>query len=276
MSKKSLPSPPLPQHSTASFAKHEGLALLQRTMERHVDLSASERALLARYEQDPISTQKKALLWRAGTQVGELFILQSGWATTTRLSRDGEQQVIELMLPGDIIGLSEFTFAKHLSEASMITRGSIQSFPHENIVDIIEASTPITIALFANISRHQALITERMLNAFHRSARSQVLHFIIETFFRLDKIHHVELASFAFPVSQRLLASILGLTPVHINRIFKALEQDGLLKKFRDRIEVYDAKRVMEEAEFDTDYLAADMDGMKERLAMLSPSDGSS
>jgi len=261
--------------NTASSASHEGPTLLQRTMERHVDLSNDERALLAQYEQHPRSTQKKALLWRAGTRVGELFILQSGWATTTRLSRDGEQQIIELMLPGDIIGLSEFTFAKHLTEARMITQGSIQSFPHENIVDIIAASTPITVALFANISRQHALVTERMLNAFHRSARSRVLHFIIETFFRLEKIHHVELASFAFPISQRLLANMLGLTPVHINRIFKALEQDGLLKKFRDRIEIHDAKRVMEEAEFDNDYLAGDVNGLQERLAMLFPSDGS-
>lgn len=270
MSNKITPHP-----KTASSAKHAGLTLLQRTMERHVGLSASERALLAQYEQNPISTRKEALLWRAGNKVGELFILQSGWATTTRLSRDGEQQIIELMLPGDIIGLGEFTFAKHLTEARMITQGSVQSFPHENIVDIIAASTPITVALFANISRQHALVTERMLNAFHRNSRSRVLHFIIETFFRLEKIHHVELASFAFPVSQRLLANMLGLTPVHINRIFKGLEQDGLLKKFRDRIEIYDVKGVMEEAEFDNDYLAGDVDGLKERLAMLSPSDGS-
>ncbi|CAM3416973.1 Crp/Fnr family transcriptional regulator [Halomonas lysinitropha] len=238
-------------------------------MARHVDLSASDKDLLAGFEQSPQSIDKKTLLWRAHAKVGELYLLQSGWAITLRLSRDGEQQVIELLLPGDIVGLGEFTFMKHVSDANMVTQGTVVPFPHENIVDIISASTSIAIALFANISRQQALVTERMLIAHHRSARSRLLHFIIETFFRLDKIHHVDLAAFAFPVSQRLLANILGLSPVHINRLLKTLEQDGILKKFRGHIAVYDAKRMFEEAEFDTDYLGDEMDGLTERLAQL-------
>ncbi|MBB3189133.1 Crp/Fnr family transcriptional regulator [Halomonas cerina] len=245
------------------------MSLLQTTMGRHVELSESEIRLLAGFEQHPQSAAKNERFWRPRTKVGELFILQSGWACTVRCTVDGDQQVIELLLPGDIIGLREFTFMRHVTEASMITRGMVQSFPHENIVDIIEASTPLAIALFANISRQEALLTERMLITLHRSARSRVLHFMIETFFRLDKVQHVELASFEFPVSQRLLGNILGLSPVHINRILKTLEEDGVLKKHRDHVEVHDPQRLIAEAEFDADYLSDEMNGLKVRLARL-------
>ncbi|SEK24519.1 Crp/Fnr family transcriptional regulator [Halomonas daqiaonensis] len=256
-------------HHTASSIKEDGTSLFQRTMERHVDLSTSERELLAGFEQRTQSAAKNELLWRPRTRVGELFILQSGWACTVRCTAGGEQQVIELLLPGDIIGLREFTFMRHVTEASMITQGSIQPFPHENIVDIITASTPLAIALFAIIGRQETLLTERMLMTLHRSARSQVLHFMVETFFRLEKVQPVNLASFEFPVSQRLLGNILGLSPVHINRILKSLEQDGVLKKHRDHIDVYDTQQLIKEAEFDADYLSDELDGLKERLAQL-------
>ncbi|MGM0984582.1 MAG: Crp/Fnr family transcriptional regulator [Pseudomonadota bacterium] len=245
------------------------MSLFQQTLGRHVDLSDAEKILLSRFEQCPQIAGKHQMLWRPRAKVGELFILQSGWACSIRCTADGEQQVIELLLPGDIIGLREFTFGRHVSEASMVTRGTIQPFHHENIVDVIAASTPLAIALFATISRQEALLTERMLITLHRSARSRLLHFMIETFFRLDKVRHVTLAAFDFPVSQRLLGSILGLSAVHINRILKTLEQDGILKKFRGHIEVYDAKQLFEEAQFDRDYLGDEMDGLKQRLAQL-------
>ncbi len=245
------------------------MGLFQSRMERYVDLSESEIQLLASFEQTPTAVKKHELLWRGRTKVGELFILQKGWACTIRDSLDGEQQVIELLLPGDVIGLREFTFSRHVTEASMITMGRVQPFPHENIVDIIEASTPLAIALFANISRQEALLTERMLITCHHSARAQVLHFLLETFYRLKKVQHVELAAFEFPVSQRLLGNILGLSPVHINRIFKALELDRVMKKHRNHIEVYNPPQLIAEAEFDGEYLSDDVNGLKERLARL-------
>ena len=243
--------------------------LLQASMGRFVDLNESDKQLLASLEQTPTAVRKHELLWRAQSRVGELFLLQSGWACTIRYSADGEQQVIELLLPGDIIGLREFTFMRHVTEASMITLGRVQAFPHEDIVDIIEASTPLAIALFATISRQEALLTERMLITLHRCARSQVLHFMLETFHRLGKSQDVELASFEFPVSQRLLGKILGMSPVHINRILKGLEQDRVLKKHRGHIEVIDPQQLIAEAEFDADYLSDEVDGLKERLERL-------
>ncbi|MEQ6889930.1 Crp/Fnr family transcriptional regulator [Halomonas sp. CS7] len=245
------------------------MSLFLTTMGRYVDLQESETRLLASFEQIPADVKKHERLWRARAKVGELFILQEGWACTIRPTPDGEQQVIELQLPGDIIGLREFTFMRHATEASMITPGRIQPFPHENIVDIIAASTPLAIALFAYISRQEALLTERMLITFHHSARARVLHFMLETFYRLKKVQHVELASFEFPISQRLLGNILGLTPVHINRILKTLELDRVLKKHRHHVEVYNPTRLIAEAELDGDYLSDEVNGLKERLVLL-------
>ncbi|MCG6657110.1 winged helix-turn-helix domain-containing protein [Halomonas campisalis] len=92
---------------------------------------------------------------------------------------------------------------------------------------------------------------------------------MVETYLRLEKLKTVDLASFEFPVSQRLLGQILGLSPVHINRTLKELEQDRVLKKHRSHLEVYDPPRMIEEAEFDAEYLNDELSGLKARLARL-------
>lgn len=238
-------------------------------MGRYVELTASDERCLAALEAHPRPVSRQERLWRPHDRVGPLFILQDGWACTIRKTGDGERQVIEVLLPGDIIGVREFTFRRHVSEARMITAGTLLAFPHEQIVDIVAASTPLAIALFAVIGRQEAIITERMLVTLHHGARSQVLHFILETFTRLGKVQPVSLERFAFPVTQRLLGEILGLSPVHINRTLSSLEREGILKKHRTHLEVYDRPRLLEEAAFDAAYLSDEMDGLRERLTQL-------
>ncbi|MBB3229920.1 Crp/Fnr family transcriptional regulator [Halomonas stenophila] len=245
------------------------MSLLASAMGRYVALSALEERCLAALESHARPAAREQRLWLPHDRVGSLFVLQDGWACTIRRTGDGERQVIEVLLPGDIIGLREFTFRRHVSEARMITAGTLLPFPHEQIVDLVAASTPLAIALFAVIGRQEAILTERMLVTLHHSARSQVLHFILETFTRLAKLQPVTLDSFTFPVTQRLLGEILGLSPVHINRTLSALERDRLLKKHRTRVEVYDRARLLEEAAFDAAYLSDEMDGLRERLAHL-------
>ncbi|WP_185827549.1 Crp/Fnr family transcriptional regulator [Halomonas nitroreducens] len=242
---------------------------LQAAMGRYIGLEAFERRLLDRLEHRPVKVARDQVLWSPEDRVTNLFSLQSGWACTFRDTCEGECQIIELLLPGDIIGLREFTFRRHASQARMITPGSLCGFAHEVIADLVLASPSLAIALFAAIARQEALLTERMLVTLHRPARVQVCHFVIETFLRLNKVQAVDPGQMPFPLSQQLLAQILGQSTVHINRTLMALDRDGLLKKHRGYITIHDMRRLYQEAEFDDGYLSDRLDGLEERLAKL-------
>ncbi|MBB3142235.1 Crp/Fnr family transcriptional regulator [Halomonas organivorans] len=242
---------------------------LGASMGRYIELESSERRLLEGLERHPYRAVRGERLWTSGDPVQDLFILQDGWACTFRDTRDGERQIIELLLPGDILGLREFTLPRHVSEARLITSGIVCGFPHHEIVDLVMASPPLAIALFAAISRQEALLTERMMVTLHRSARIQVCHFVLETFLRLRKVRGVAPESMPFPISQQLLGQILGQSSVHINRILMALERDGVMKKHRDYVAIPDTQRLYDEAEFEDGYLSDRMDGLLERLEAL-------
>ncbi|MDT8878164.1 Crp/Fnr family transcriptional regulator [Halomonas saccharevitans] len=241
----------------------------QAAMSRYFALRDDDCRLLEQLERCSVPVGKDRVLWPLGARVQDLFILQSGWACTVRDTCAGERQIIELLLPGDIVGLREFTFRQHGSEARMISEGSVSTFTHQHIVDLVAASTSLAMALFATIGRQEALLTERMLVTLHRSARVQVSHFVLETYLRLSKLQSVDPGHMPFPVSQRLLGQILGLSPVHINRTLTALERDGVLEKHRAHIVIHDPARLRAEADFDDDYLSDRVDGLSTRLTEL-------
>ncbi|MEQ6888100.1 Crp/Fnr family transcriptional regulator [Halomonas sp. CS7] len=241
----------------------------QAAMSRYFALGDDDCRLLGQLERRTASADKDRVLWALGARIQNLFILQSGWACTVRDTGEGERQIIELLLPGDIVGLREFTFRRHGSEARMISAGSVSTFTHQQIVDIVAASTSLAVALFATIGRQEALLTERMLVTLHRSARVQVSHFVLETYLRLSKLQSVDPGRMPFPISQRLLGQILGLSPVHINRTLTALERDGVLEKHRAHVVIHDPGRLRDEADFDDDYLSDRVDGLSTRLAEL-------
>ncbi len=235
---------------------------------RYYSLGDDDRELLLDLEQKSYAASDKETLWRAGARVDKLYTIKSGWACTFRHNFDGLRQVVDILLPGDIIGLRDFTFKRHLSEARMITRGTVCAFPYHKIIDIIETSTPLTIALFSSIARQEAILTERMLNTIHRSARSRIAHFVLETYTRLNKVRATELENFFLPISQQMLGEILGISYVHINRSLMAMERDNLLKKHRRHIEVIDQAKLFEEADFDDEYLSDDLNGLREYLKL--------
>ncbi|SHF51673.1 cAMP-binding domain of CRP or a regulatory subunit of cAMP-dependent protein kinases [Modicisalibacter ilicicola DSM 19980] len=236
---------------------------------RFFSLNDQERSLLLDLEKSRYSMADKTVLWQAQDKVDQLYVIQSGWVCTYRDNLDGERQIIDVFIPGDIVGLRDVTFAKHRTSARMLTRGMVSMFHHRCIVDIADASTALTMALLASIARQEAMLNERMLMTIHRSARSRIMHFILETHTRLNKLHPTSLQQFFLPLTQGMLGEVLGLTVVHVNRTLMSLEREGILVKHRQHIEILDEVRLVEEAGFDDDYLSDEMDGLKEHLGLI-------
>ena len=73
---------------------------------------------------------------------------------------------------------------------------------------------------------------------------------------RLTAAGMAEHGTFELPLTQTDLAEILGLTPVHINRMLKQLREEGLLTFKNKTVEVRDWDLLVEIAELDPLYLS--------------------
>ena len=96
---------------------------------------------------------------------------------------------------------------------------------------------------------------EWLLNVGRRNARSRLAHLLCEFSVRFQKSTIADAMAYELPMTQEQLGDALGLTPVHVNRVLKSLETDGLIARKKRQVSVIDWPRLRDAAEFNERYL---------------------
>lgn len=218
-------------------------------------LDEVDKALLVKLEDSSTPVRAGTILWEERDGAHEFCTLKGGWAFSYRNLENGTRQILEIYLPGDIIGLREFAFSQRLAGVQMVENGEVCFFPHRNLTNIFRESFTLTSILFAVASRQQVLITERLVNLARRNARQKLAHFLLEVYQRLKQSQAHGSDSIRLPMSQEILADLLGLSPVHVSRTFTALSEDGLVFRDRHKVMLPDLEALKQEAGFDDRYL---------------------
>ncbi|ART62133.1 Crp/Fnr family transcriptional regulator [Kushneria marisflavi] len=244
---------------------------LVRNFKHYCALDETEAELLAALEKTPQTVSNAQMLWEENHFAETLCVLSEGWACSYRSMDDGTRQILNIFLPGDVVGLSDFSPRRHLTSVAMLTEGVICRFPFKNLTDIFTTSPRLTTVLFSLAGQQQAIMAERLVNMGRRTAREKVAHFICEMHLRLRKTCPDITHRFNLPLSQQVLADVLGLSAVHVSRTFSELREEGLLYRERNRIEIPDLEAFYDVANFSDIYLG---DSISELLKLIE-NDGS-
>ncbi len=145
-----------------------------------------------------------------------------GWLARVRQGRDGKRQILDIYLPGDIITPN--------SKINPYVAGAIVAV-HDAHLCQLPASLSDTLSTALLLSRQ--LDEERLLRQIYRvgrmTASERMYDWMIETRDRLRDVGLADDNEFKLPVTQDLVADILALTAVHVNRTLKDLRLSGKL-----------------------------------------------
>ena len=72
-------------------------------------------------------------------------------------------------------------------------------------------------------------LCDQIVRLGRQTAYERLLHLVLEFHHRLQAVGMVNGYSFAFPLTQEVLADALGLSVVHINRTLQQVRRDRLL-----------------------------------------------
>jgi CRP-like cAMP-binding protein len=98
-----------------------------------------------------------------------------------------------------------------------------------------------------------------VLNIGRRDARSRLAHLLCEFAVRLEALGLAPDRGYELPMTQEQLADATGLTSVHVNRVLKSLESEGLITRNRRNISFPDWQRLREVGDFNSRYLHLEM-----------------
>ncbi len=218
---------------------------------RLVDLTDKEKSLLRTLEKDPKHYASGDLICEAGSSAMCFFTLQSGWAYSTRVLADGQRQVLDIFLPGQLMGVRDIGFNRSLSDFVALTDVEACPFPQRRITEVFAESPRLTDLLFLVLGREHAMLTERVINLGRRPAAQRLAHFILEMKVRLNQFEE----EFELPLTQTIIGDALGLSSVHVSRTLKELRQNQWMHFSDGVVTINDLDAMVDFSGFNRTYL---------------------
>lgn len=221
-----------------------------------VPLSPDELAVLHELQSNPRTVQRHRDIITEGRSYGSLFIVMEGNAIRYRILHDGRRQIVNIVLPGDIVGALGYFMESSLYSTKALTEVVVATIPFARLSALNETHPRLVTKIFWWFSCESTIYAEHLVDLGRRSALERVAHFLLELLTRLQAVGLADDQSFKIPLTQELLADALGLSIPHVNRVLRRLREDNLVVVEDQRVTVKDIDSLSELADFEPGYLS--------------------
>jgi CRP-like cAMP-binding protein len=191
-------------------------------------VSQNELAVINDLKRDHLTVPAGTEIIRAEQDSPELYTLYSGWAFRFKTLPDGRRQILNFLLPGDLVGLQAAMFdaAQHGIEA--LTDVELCLLPRHKVWSLFGQMPELAFDVTWLGAREESHVDDNLLSAGQRSAAERIAALIITLYKRADALALVIDRTFVFPLSQQHIADALGLSLVHTNKTLARLRRMGM------------------------------------------------
>lgn len=238
----------------AMAKKGEELPLLKK-LSIFMKLNKEERDWLVSAGKDPFPVSPGEEIIHASTTDRSVYLLRSGWACRFKLLPDGRRQILNIVLPGDFIGLRAGLFGMTDHSVFTLTDCQVATVPAQSVAELFGTLPRLAMAITWSTAREEAMLAEHLVSLGRRNAYERTAHLLMELWKRLQVIDQADGKSFDFPITQELLGDLLGLSVVHVNRTLRALRKDGLIDYEAGSVRILKPQAVLNTSAFDSAHI---------------------
>jgi CRP-like cAMP-binding protein len=185
-----------------------------------------------------------------------LHIVETGFAIRYKLLHNGKRQIVNVILPGDIIGFPASFYEHAVFSVTAIDAMSLHYVPLDAFADLCLKRANIATALVWFAAREAAIYAEHVVDAGRREPLERLAHFLLEMLTRLQAVGCASESSFVMPLSQEGIGDVVGLSAPHVNRMLAELKSEGLIAVRGHEVTILDRAALQILGEFRPAYLA--------------------
>ncbi|TCU51850.1 CRP-like cAMP-binding protein [Novosphingobium sp. PhB57] len=207
------------------------LAPLTASDERHINNAVAAGTVLP----------PRRDLIREGERITIARLLVDGWAFRTHLVQNGYRQIIGLVLPGELIGT-----CAHLNAVGVVTTTTLT----EVVTCLVPMPDPtdehsgLSQVYAMSVALEEAYLCRQITRLGRMSASERLADWLLEVHDRLLLAGNASHDEFELPLTQEMIADVLGLTSVHVNRTIQLLRKSGLVTLSARRVIILDRKEM--------------------------------
>ncbi len=241
--------PPQPRTHSCLFAK----------LSHFCALGNAERDLIMKLEDKERVCRRGDTVWRQGQPANSLYVVKSGWMYGYAILGDGKRQVLDIYLPGDVLGLRDIVFEYSVSSVSALNDAILCPFPKSAMDDVFIEAPRLATLLYSLGMLENIVVIDRLKAAASLDARQRLCFFLMQIFARLSITNPMLGAEFKLPMTQELIGDALGLTQAHVNRTIHVLEEEGLIRRDGTLICILDGDRMRDISGFENRHYKMDL-----------------
>jgi CRP-like cAMP-binding protein len=195
----------------------------------YVALSDEDLDCLRGLIETDLIVKKRRDLVIDGYEYRKLCFIEDGFAARYKLLRNGKRQIVNVLLPGDVVGLPGSFLEKASYSVIAVTDVRLHVCSIDAYVRLRYRRPQFGLAL-SWLAVHEAVTcAEHVIDAGRRTPEERLAHFLLEMHARLLIVSRASGASFELPLSQEIMGDALGLSVPHLNRMLAKLRADGLV-----------------------------------------------
>ena len=224
-------------------------------LRRFATLTREEMSLLREATANARKVTARHDLIREGDRPGPVFVMLEGWACRYKILPSGTRQVLAFLMPGDSCDLHIGLLAEMDHSIQTITPAVVATIERADMDQLMDGHRGVAKAMYTAQLVDEGTMRAWITSMGRRTSIERVAHLMCELYLRARNIGLTSEPYLTLPLSQLLLADLLGMTPVHLNRVLRELRETGAMELHRSRLVISDPNKLIKIAGFDENYL---------------------
>lgn len=185
-----------------------------------------------------------------GQRHAQLFTLYSGWAFRFKTLPDGRRQILNFLLPGDLMGLQQEFGGDAEHGVELLTDCALCVFKNDTLWSMYSQQPRLGYDITWLAAHQESHMDQNLLTAGQRNALERVAILLVQLYRRMERIGRAHDGSILFPLTQQHIADALGLSLVHTNKTLRRLGELKLHTIAAGRLHITDIGALAKVAQY--------------------------
>ena len=194
-------------------------------------ITPNELGAINSIKREHVAFDAGAEVIRAGDESPEIYTLYSGWAFRFKTLPDGRRQILNFLLPGDLVGLQAAMFDAAQYGVEALTDVELCLLPRRKVWALFDEMPGLAFDVAWLGAREEGYVDDNLTSTGRRTAAERVAALLISLYKRTKALGLVENETFEFPLTQQHIADALSMSLVHTNKTLARLRRMGLYSR---------------------------------------------
>lgn len=214
-----------------------------RALPLFVEASGSELALIESLKKEQVVAHAGQCIVHEGQADLPLYTLLQGWAFRFKTLSDGRRQILNFLLPGDVIGVQQHMGGVAACGVQALSDVLLCVFRSDALWELHRMAPALGFGVTWLAAHEESMAGDALLSVGRRSAEERIASLLIVMFKRVAALlPDAGAQGVPFLLTQQHIADALGLSLAHTHRTLRKLEKRGLHRIEAGRLHLLDVK----------------------------------